>query len=209
MKKAILITAGILVIIGVVGVYKYTHKSAQKPPTFDSEVDRRDHIKQFVSQEQGTDPNHEITENAGGITDVNIQNRGALMKFENPEIMLSVDRNISNAIKSLPQIVKDTKDLKDTEIDNYFNGNQASIISILGIDNKKDFKVFIGYLSFIKDGSKITEATIDESTTTMETNILTFKLKIKASNNKEQIFNIKNIITAKDSKADSVTYWIK
>jgi hypothetical protein len=209
MKKVILIFIGILVIIGAVGVYKYTHKPELKPPTFDSEVDRQEHIKGFVSQEQGTDPNHEITENAGGFNDVNIQNRGALMKFGNPDIMISVDRNISNAIKSLPQIVKDTKDLKDTELENYFNGNQASIISILGIDNKNDFKVFIGNLSFIKDGSKITEATIDESTPTMETNILTFKLKLKASNNKEQIFNIKNIITAKDSKADSVTYWIK
>lgn len=210
MKKVILIIIGVFIIVGSsVGVYKYTHKPTQEPPIFNTEVDRQEHVKEFVAKEQGTDPNREIIENAGGITDVTIQNRGVLMKFNNPEIMLSLDRNISNAIKSMPQIVKDTKGLNDSDLESYFNNNQTSIIPILGIDNKSDFKAFLSSLSFIKDGSKVTQATINENSMSMEANILTFKLSLKASNSKEQTFNIKNIITAKEGKADSVTFWVK
>lgn len=206
-KKIIIITSIVLTIMIIFGIYKYNHKV--KPHQYKTDVERQKYIDKF-SKVQYPDEyktrDNASNENAGGITDVRILNRGALMKFKNIDIMLSTDQKIADGIKIIPALYRDTNGYNDDEIKQYFEENKKSIVTILGISTVPKLKEFIKTLSFLKD-TTIKEIKIDESSLNKDGNIITFNLVITTTNSKIATYPLKVIANEKSGKVNCLVYW--
>lgn len=203
-KKGILIISVLsIVFITVFGIYKYTHRVV--PHQFKTDVERQEYIQKF-SQVQGENKEKAITENAGGLTEVRLSNKGALMKYNNVDIMLSTDQKIADSIKLIPALYKDTNGIKDDELQRYFEKNKSTVITVLGIDTLIKLKDFIKTLEFLKNDT-IKEAKIDENSMKKEGNIINFDLIITTQNNKTATYPIKVIATEQNGKINCLVYW--
>ena len=209
MKKKTIIIASLILITGATafGIYKYTHRV--KPHVYKTDVERQEYIDKFskVQYPEGYKPKENTpTENAGGMQEVAILNKGALMKYNNVDIMISTDRKVTDSIKIISALYKDTNGYKDDEIKSYFEKNKDTIITILGIDTVPKLKEFIKTLDFLKD-TTIKEAKIDEATLNKEGNIITFNLIITTANNKTATYPLKVIANEQNGKVNCLVYW--
>jgi hypothetical protein len=207
-KKTKMILTLLLVVtigIGSYEVYKYTHK--EKPHEFQTDVEREEYINEF-SKLQGEDKGVEIVENAGGASDINILNRGEILKVEkNIDIMLSTDVKVSDGIAVLDTLYKDIEKKSDNEIISYYYESKDQLSPIYGITNEEDFKKFSKTLTFL-EGTKIISANIGEGTLKKVGNIIDFDLVLKTYNNKTQTYKMRVIITVIEGKKGEVLiYW--
>lgn len=206
-KTRIFLTLGLVIILGIGAfvVYRVTYK--EKPHEFKTDVEREEYIKDF-SKLQGENKEHEIIENAGGSSDINIINRGEILKVEkNIDIMLSTNVKVSDGIAVLGTLYKDIKKKSDSEIGSYYYESKEQLAPIYGITNEEDFKRFAKTLNFL-EGTKIVSANIGDGTLKKAGNIIDFDLVLKTDKDKTQIYKLRAIITVIEGKKGEVLiYW--
>ncbi|UYZ38940.1 hypothetical protein OD350_29065 (plasmid) [Clostridium beijerinckii] len=200
-KRFIIFCIVIVLFIGLRFVLININNTRKEPYTKDYE--RQQKIQEFTSTEKGKDPNNEICTNEGGYTGVLIKNKQALLKATNTDGMIQTNEKLIESIKYIQKLYSDSKELKESELSEYYNQNKDNISSYLEIKDLSSFSKFISKLSFIGEHGQIIEANIEENSVQKgnSNGEFNFILKLKADNTREQEFNLAS------SVQDSKLYW--
>lgn len=209
-KKQIIIFV-IVILVGVPAFLFFTNYKKPTPsPEFKSDYERSKYINDFTNKEKGVDPNKDISSNESGYTGIFVQNKQALLSGMNADGMISVNDMLNEAFKYIPKFYEDSKNLKDSNISQYYNKNIDTINYTFGIKDLDTFKIFLNDLSFIGDKGKLSEATIEDNSVIKSgdlNNEITFNLILKSTNGKSHTFKIKSIIQENNQKNNKLIYW--
>lgn len=208
-KKATIILISVLIITAT-GLYLYNNKNKQELNKSNSYEERIQYNNKFAEAGgitiNSSDQGHEVTENAGGFTDIQVENRTALLKVMDIDGLLATDKKLSDAFKIMNGINAEINKLQEKELEEYYKVNFDKFVSILGIDSFDNFKEFLSELQFLKDTS-IAKALTEENSVTKKGNVIDYTLRIDTSNGAAKTFKIRTVITLKDKKSDALLYW--
>lgn len=201
-KKALIIS---ILVVSIISIFVFYIKNKNKPREFESDVAREEFIREFAKP-QGDNLELNIDINAGGNASLIIDNIGELMRYNNVDLMFSADELMLDTIKTLPSLYRDTKELKDTELDDYFKENKETLVNLLGIEEVEHFKTFAKKVEFTK-GEEIIKAAIDEKTLNKTGNIVIFSLNLTSKDGVVQKFDMEILELVKEGKTFGLVYW--
>ncbi|MBU3173287.1 hypothetical protein [Clostridium estertheticum] len=205
-KKQIIIIV-LLISIGVPAFIIYTnYKKPSSSLEFDNDYKRAKYVEKFSNKEKGTDSNKNNLNNESGYTGVIVQNKQELLSALGTDGMISINEMLIDAFPYIPKFYKESQNLKDSAINQYYNNNIDTINYTFGIKDIIKFKKILNEFSFIENNGKIVESSIKSGSVKKIGNEVGFELILKSSNGKSQIFKIQTSIQ-KNGKDNKLIYW--
>lgn len=126
--------------------------------------------------------NEQCKENAGGNQGIILQNNREFLKYLEIKQLVEIEKDIIQSIKNINNAIITDK----SKVENYYMENKEILLETYGIENIKEYEMFINKVEYFKS-KKITFCKVQENSMNKKNNYITFNLEFGNENKKEII----------------------
>lgn len=173
MKKVIaILTISFISIMGFWG-YKYYTSQAKLPDylienkdkKFKTEKEREEYIEQYGTKTEldNSSENSGNEEFSGGYEGINIIGLDSLSELIGLDNYIKCETLLQKEFGMLPQIIKETSNYNDEQINQYFSKNRNTLLKYYGLENTREFRNFLATKNYLKEETTINEVDVKNS----------------------------------------------